>query len=290
MSLLDTPAIGLKSRKWGEADRIVTFFTSRYGKIRGVARGARKLKSRFGSGLDPFTHSHLHLFEKPNDTLFQIRQVDVVEPFLLLREDLAVMAAAARMVNTVAAVTADGDADPPVYETLLMGLRTLSCGGDAAMTALVFQVRIMGHTGFRPQMDHCAGCGNILKGQGSHFSPKSGGLLCALCAVRQPWHCVALSPGSLALLQQAVHMPAAMWPRLRAEGRVRAELEVAVDRYIATIAGRPIPNADFTGDERGQAAEPRDPSFRPGRNTRDVRTTSAAQTRVGEPVRMDSVS
>lgn len=253
MPLLDTPAVGLKSRKWGEADRIVTFFTLRYGKIRGVARGARRIKSQFGSGLEPFVHSHLHLFEKPNDTLYRIRQADVVEPFLTLRDDLAVLSAAARVVNTVAAVTAEGDPDPPVYEALLMGLRTLARGGDPSMTALVFQVRIMGHTGFRPQMDHCAGCGRSLAVNGSYFSPKAGGLLCAICAVRQPLHCVSLSPGSLALLQQAVRMPASMWPRLRAEGRVRAELEAAVDRYIATIAGRPLPSTDLTHHERPAA-------------------------------------
>ena len=251
MPLLATPAIGLKSRKWGEADRIVTFFTLRYGKIRGVARGARRIKSQFGSGLDPFMHSHLQLFEKPHDTLYRIRHVDVLESFLPLREDLSVLSAAARMVNTVAAVTADGDPDPPVYEALLMGLRTLAAGGEPSMMALVFQVRIMGHTGFRPQMDHCAGCGKTLTVHGSQFSPKAGGLLCAVCAVRHSHHCVALSPGSLALLQQAVRMPAAMWPRLRAEGRVRAELETAVDRYIATIAGRPLPAMDLESHAPG---------------------------------------
>ncbi len=244
MPLLTTPAIGLKSRKWGEADRIVTVFTLGHGKLRGIARGARRIKSQFGSGLEPFVHSRLCLFEKPNDTLYRIRHVDVIEPFLALREDLGVLSAAARMVNTVSAITADGDPDPPVFETLLMGLRTLEGGSEPSMTALVFQVRMMGHTGFRPQMDHCAGCGKTLTQAGGHFSPKAGGLLCVICAVRQPLHCVPLSPGSLAILQQAVRLPAAMWPRLRAEGRVRSELETAVERYIAAIAGRRLPGAD----------------------------------------------
>ncbi len=249
MALLDTPAICLRSRRWGEADRIVTFFTLRCGKIRGVARGARRQKSQFGGSLEPFSASHLYLFEKPNDSLFRVRHVDSVEPFLKLRDSLAVMTAAAKMTNTVSAVTADGDPDPPVFDALLHGLRALEAGYEPAMMALVFQVRLMGHTGFRPQMDHCAGCGKSLLGLGSQFSPKAGGVLCALCAVRQPLHCVALSPGSLALLQQAVRLPPAMWPRLRAEGRVRQELELAVDRYISTIAGRRLPVMDL---QRGQ--------------------------------------
>ena len=240
MPLCSTPAIGLKTIKWGEADRIVTVFTLHYGKIRGIARGARRIKSQFGSGLDPFVYSHVHLFEKPNDTLYRIRHVDVIEPFLSLRENLEVLLAAARMVNTVSAMTADGDPDPSVFETLLMGLRTLEGKSDPSMTALVFQVRMMGHAGFRPQMEHCAGCSRPLTQAGGQFSPKAGGMLCAVCAVRQPLHCVSLSPGSLAVLQQAVRLPAGMWPRLRAEGRVRSELEIVVERYISTIAGRRV--------------------------------------------------
>lgn len=241
MPLLSTPAIGLKSRKWGEADRIVTVYSLCHGKIRGIARGARRIKSQFGSGLDPFVYSKLHLFEKPNDTLYRIRHVDVIEPFLALRENLEVLSAAARMVNTVSAITADGDADPPIFDTLLMGLQTLQEGSDPSMTALVFQVRMMGHTGFRPQMDQCAGCSKLLARAGGHFSPKAGGLLCAICMMRQPLHCVSLSPGSLAVLQQAVRLPGTMWPRLRAAGRVRSELETAVARYIEAIAGRRLP-------------------------------------------------
>ena len=88
MALLKTPALTLKSRKWGEADRIVTFFTLRFGKVRGVARGARRIKSRFGSALEPFVSSDLNLFEKPQDSLYRITQADIKESFADLREDL----------------------------------------------------------------------------------------------------------------------------------------------------------------------------------------------------------
>src|SRR6184192_2250632 len=79
--MLKTPAITLKSRKWGEADRIVTFYTVRFGKLRGVARGARRMKSRFGSSLEPFVHCDLNLFEKHNDPLYRITQADIRETF-----------------------------------------------------------------------------------------------------------------------------------------------------------------------------------------------------------------
>src|SRR5437870_4497519 len=72
MPLLKTPAIVLKSRKWGDADRIVTFFTLKHGKVRGVARGARRMKSRFGGTLEPFVYCDLVLYEKPGDSLYRV--------------------------------------------------------------------------------------------------------------------------------------------------------------------------------------------------------------------------
>src|SRR5918996_2416393 len=125
MPLLKTPAITLKSRKWGEADRIVTFYTLRVGKLRGVARGARRIKSRFGSALEPFVHCDLNLFEKANDHLYRITQADIREPFTGLREDLALMSGGGRLVNLVAAVTGEGDACPNMYHALSAGLRAL---------------------------------------------------------------------------------------------------------------------------------------------------------------------
>src|SRR5687767_11457876 len=130
MQLLKTPAITLKSRKWGEADRIVTFYTLRFGKLRGVARGARRMKSRFGSALEPFVHCELNLFEKGNDPLYRITQADIRESFSSLREDLTVMYGAARLANLVAAVTAECDPGPKVFDTLLTALRSLKGGGD----------------------------------------------------------------------------------------------------------------------------------------------------------------
>src|SRR2546430_13324721 len=134
--MLKTPAITLKSRKWGEADRIVTFYTVRFGKLRGLARGARRMKRRFGSALEPFVHCALNLFEKHNDPLYRITQADIRETFPRLREDLAAMSGAARMVNLVAAVTAEGDPAPRIFPTLLGGRRWLQTAGGPALPPL----------------------------------------------------------------------------------------------------------------------------------------------------------
>jgi DNA repair protein RecO (recombination protein O) len=245
MPLLKTPAITLKSRKWGDADRIVTFYARHLGKIRAVARGARRPKSRLGAALEPLTLCDLNLFEKSGDTLYRVSQVDLVEPFLRFREDLALMAAAARMANVVGAVTPDGDPDPHLFDTLEQGLRSLVTSDDPAFTALLFQIRLLGLTGFRPQTDHCSACGKTRVIQEPQFSPVSGGLVCMTCAARQRVPCLPLSRGSLSFLQQALRLAPAMVTRLKAVGQVRCEVEDAIESYVTVVAGKRLPPVDF---------------------------------------------
>ncbi|MGH7230137.1 MAG: DNA repair protein RecO [Nitrospiraceae bacterium] len=259
MPLLKTPAITLKSRKWGDADRIVTFYTLRYGKLRGVARGARRIKSRFGSALEPFAHCDLNLFEKRHDSMYRVTQADILEPFSGLREDLTLMAGAGRLVNLVAAVTGEGDPGPRIFETLLHGLRAVQGSREPLLTTLLYQIRLLGQTGFRPQTDQCVACGgragNPVIGRAAPFSAQSGGIVCGSCVGRDTDRYLPLSPGSLALLQHALRWTPDVLTRLKATGQVRAELETAIEAYVTVVAGKRLPPVDFL------VAEPNEPVY-----------------------------
>ena len=98
--------------------------------------------------LEPFVSSDLNLFEKPQDSLYRITQADIKESFADLREDLPLMTGGARLVNLVAAVTGEGDPCPPIFDTLLEGLRALQQGGDVVLITMLFQIRLLGQTGF----------------------------------------------------------------------------------------------------------------------------------------------
>lgn len=245
MPLLKTAAIVLNSRKWGEADRIVTFYTKDVGKVRGVARGARRQKSRFGAALEPFTRCHVNFFEKPGDSLYRISHVDVVESCQALREELALMGCAARMVNVAGAVTPDRDPDPRVFETLAQGLSSLHGSRDPVLTTLLFQIRLLSITGFRPQTEHCAGCGKPQPRGEPQFSPLAGGFVCVGCAARHAARCVTMSRGSLSFVQQAMRLAPPLLTRLTASGQVRAEVEQAIEGYVTVVAGRRLPPVDF---------------------------------------------
>jgi len=210
-----------------------------------VARGARRLKSRFGAALEPFSLCRLNLFEKFGDSLYRISHVDLVRSSQKLRESLGLMDSAARMVNVVAAITPDGDPDPVLFDTLAQGLVSLHESEDPTFMALLFQIRLLGVTGFRPQTDHCAACGKTHFVGDPQFSPVAGGLVCLPCAAHQRVRCVALSRGSLSFLQQAIRLDPTVVTRLRASGQVRGEVEAAIEGYVTVVAGKRLPSVNF---------------------------------------------
>src|SRR2546427_11846343 len=175
MPLLKPTAIVLKSRRWGDADRVVTFFTLKHGKVRAVARGARRMKSRFGGTLEPFVYCDLVLYEKPGDTLYRVSQTDVRQAFHPLRNSLETIAGAARLANLAGAVTADGDAVPRVFHALLEGFRAIQDSEDPSLTAALYELEILRFAGYLPHLDRCNICQGRVSGGGRVFFPPAGG-------------------------------------------------------------------------------------------------------------------
>ena len=227
--------------RWGEADRILTFFSLQLGKVRGIARGARRMKSRFGGMLEPFSSINLTLFDKRNDGLASVSQVDSLESFSPLRESLDRIWAAARMVALVDGVTADRDPSSAIFHTLLDGLRSLVRTDDPGLLTLIFQIHILSQSGFQPQIDRCASCGQDFGEQSSRFSPSAGGRLCGSCD-RGSWdYCLPMSQGSTGFLRQARRIPIARATRLKATGQVRKEVEAIVETYASAVVGKRLP-------------------------------------------------
>jgi len=242
MPFLRTRAVIIRSQRWGDADRIVTFYSPDLGKIRGAARGARRMKTRFGGVLEPFGIVDVTLFQKTPDALGQISQIDLVKSFKAVREDLGVMGAAAKMVRMVEMITADRDPNPEMYSALVYGLEALVPDMDLALTTLLFQIHVLGYTGFRPQTDRCTECGNIAIPQTPQwFSPRLGGMVCERCGQRGVGPVLSISKGSLAFIEQARRLPMASLSRLKAIGTVRIEVEEAINAYFQAVVGKSLP-------------------------------------------------
>jgi DNA repair protein RecO (recombination protein O) len=178
MPLRHDSGIVLRGYPFGEADRVVVLLSPHHGKLRTVAKGVRKTKSRFGGRLEPFSHVEMVLYEGRN--LDTITQVEVVEAFPRLRADLASVTAASTMVEAIDAV-AQAEPSVALFELLGEGLRALESGTRGPDLVSAFLLQLAGAVGVAPALDHCASCGRIE--DLDRFSFSGGGVMCRTCRV-----------------------------------------------------------------------------------------------------------
>lgn len=237
MSLLTTPAIVLGSIKLGEADKLVTFFTAKKGKLKGVAKGARRVKSRFGAALEPFTHCNLVVFEKPGDKLARVNQSDIVHSFQKLRENWGEIHLASHMAHLVQRMTPEGEQNLLVYRLLLEGLTFLERGADPELSTLLFVVRLVSFSGYQPRWDRCLKCHRPM-GERVFFSPAEGGTVCTQCA-HGPL--ATISQGTLAFLRASQKMDYTVAHRLKPSPAMRSEIQTIFGQHMTYITGTPAP-------------------------------------------------
>ncbi len=178
MGLYREHGVVLRTIKLGEADRIVTFLTAGRGKVRAVAKGVRKTKSRFGSRLEPMVHVSLLLYEGRRD-LDIVTQAETVEVFRTVREDLDRLTKAHSLLEACDQVAQEGHANVRLYQMLLGALRALAAR-DAPLLVPAFFLKVLAAEGFHPYLDECVVC-RAVDGLCA-FDQVQGGVLCGACA------------------------------------------------------------------------------------------------------------
>ncbi len=192
MALYRDHGIVLRTYKLGEADRIVSFITERHGKVRAVAKGVRKTKSKFGARLEPTSHVALQLYEgRELDIVTQAESVDHFKP---IREDLDRLTRAVTMLEAADQLSLEREPNPDLYRMLLGALRTLA-DRNSALVVAGFHWKLLALEGFRPQVESCITCDTNVGLMA--FDPTEGGLLCA-----EHRRGTRVSPEAVELLQQ----------------------------------------------------------------------------------------
>ena len=177
MNLYREQGVVLRTWKLGEADRIVVLLTQGQGKVRAVAKGVRKTKSRFGGRLEPFSHVDLSLYR--GRELDIVTQAEVIAPFRALREDYDRVVAGTAMLEAVDQVAQEREPAPAMYRMLVGALRTLSEHPSPVVTHAFFW-KLLSLEGFHPHLDGCVRCGDEL-GPFTAFDLAEGGVLCVTC-------------------------------------------------------------------------------------------------------------
>jgi DNA repair protein RecO (recombination protein O) len=172
--------IVLRTYRLGEADRIVVLLTPQHGKVRAVAKGVRKTRSKFGSRLEPTSHIAAQFYEGRGE-LHIVTQAESVDHFRAIREDLDRIARASAMLEAAEQMSLEGQSNVRLYQMLLGALRALA-GHNGPLVVPAFFWKLLVLEGYGPVVDACVAC----SGQGADhplvaFDFESGGTLCASC-------------------------------------------------------------------------------------------------------------
>lgn len=239
-----TEAIVLRRKDFGEADRVLTLLTPELGKVRTVAKGIRKPRSRKAGHLELFTCSRL-LIAKGRD-LDIVTQAETVQAYRPLREDLLRGAYAAYAVELLDKFTPDAQENRELYELLRAALGWLCDAPDLALTMRYYELHVLGLAGFQPQLRQCVVCGRTLVAEDQFFSAAEGGAVCARCGKERAAH--GLLPISMDALKYLRYLQANSYPRVRAlkiRPGVLAEVEQVLARYIIYILERQLKSVEF---------------------------------------------
>ncbi len=194
MTLYADRGVVLRTYRLGEADRIVVIFTEGHGKVRAVAKGVRKTKSRFGARLEPTRHVALLLYE--GRELDVVTQADSIDHHPVVRADLGRLAKATAVLEAVDHVSQDREPDANLYRMLVGALRALE-RMDSPLLVPAFYWKVLAAEGVAPMVDACARCRATTDLVA--FDLVEGGALCRACRSGTP-----ISAPALALLRRVL--------------------------------------------------------------------------------------
>ena len=180
----------LRSWAYGESDKIVSFLTRDFGKIRGIAKGAKRSRKRFLNVLEPFTLVQLRFHQRSNSPLAFVHACDWVYVFREMTRTLGKIAHASYLVEITDELTRDGDESLSLFTHLRDGLRFLE-GNEASTEFLTaFELTLLRLAGYQPTLEHCQRCG--ADGREEGFSPRHGSRRARSRARQRP---VGIQPG-----------------------------------------------------------------------------------------------
>jgi DNA repair protein RecO (recombination protein O) len=228
MPLRETEALVLRTHRLGEADKIVSLLTRQFGRLRAVAAGAQRPKSRYGGTLEPLSYVRLWIFERENRDLLRINSAELAESFFSMQKDYRVQIAAQYVAEAAERFLPEREANDRVFRLLLAVLRAIKGTGEINRPLVYFNYWLLRLGGFLPDFAACAGCGAKLDARG-YYVAGAHGLACGACQSPRDSFSVAMS--DIADTTECCQAPLEKWITA---GKVNPELN-SVRRFLEEL-------------------------------------------------------
>jgi DNA repair protein RecO (recombination protein O) len=182
MPLHESEAIILRSYPLAEADRLVSFLSRTMGRVRGVAAGAKRTKSRFGSTLERLSHVRIWYYEKETRDLVRISQCEIIESFLDVFRDYAASVVLGLFSEITEAVLPEREASDANFRLLLLATQTVKRTGKTELALAYFALWTVKLGGWLPSLDRCGRCGRAISaGEQHYYSASALAFMCEKC-------------------------------------------------------------------------------------------------------------
>lgn len=209
MPLRETEAIVLRTYRLGEADKIASLLTRSLGRLKAVAAGSQRPKSRYGGTLEPLSYLRLWLFERENRELLRLNSAELLESFFDMQKHYRVQVAAQYVAEASERILPEREVNELAFRLLLVVLRALKRSGEVTRPLLYFNYWLLRLAGFLPSLERCQSCGCQLEDEPGYYGPGSEGVACARC--KTPGTKLAVSAKALALAKSASGSPLERW-------------------------------------------------------------------------------
>ncbi len=241
--VLRTEAIVIRQQSLGEADRIVTMLSPVAGKIRAVARGVRRPKSKLGGHLELLNRVSVSIAE--GRSLDHVAEADSLDSHLLLKEDLERLSAALYLAEAADAFSVEDSPSHEAYSLLATSLTLLEASEDMRPLLHFFEFRLLTITGFRPELYCCVSCREDLRPARHTFSHDDSGVVCARCHRDAGGAMTVLSIGAMKVLRHLDRQPMTRALMLNLSDQTWSEVGRMLGAHLRHIAERDIRSAGF---------------------------------------------
>lgn len=245
-----TEAVILKTTPFSDADLIVTAFTLDYGLVNTFAKSSRKIKSRFGSSLEPLTYAKVSFWGREESTLPRLTQSDIIKPFQLLREKPGYFFRVMEIVELTLGFLAERETNRECFHLLVTMLNRIENGGlhnGAVFNTILYKIRLLDMVGYGPRLEGCARCGT----SGYNFYISHGSIICGACAEGMD-NPMKLSLGLIRLYESLRKWDISKIDRIKITRALLAELSEVLNSHIQYTIAKPLKTRAFLAGPRDQ--------------------------------------